>query len=219
MNGLEDAWRGLDQFKHGGFAPGYPENFRRLYSPVDDPHHGLLSCLKACGLSLAFAMFGYDDAEVNQSILHEKLEDEHIPVSGSLDSTQALMPHEVPLIKEWGGLVGNSLSIGHSSRPPEAVGWKAAITHLKTFCIDGILTIGGSTNLSDSGQHDQDNEMIFVWDAVVAAETRARLDRVHDGQLEQMAKKQNKLIVDYAAKRTQLTPDEKHKLEAGIVPA
>jgi phosphatidylserine/phosphatidylglycerophosphate/cardiolipin synthase-like enzyme len=210
MTALEDAWDGLDRFKKGGYPSGYPENVKRLYSPIDKVHEGLLACIGGTHLSLAFAMFGYDDDELNHAVLYDKLKDERIPVQGSLDSTQAKGPHEVPLIREWSHLLGNSLSVGHST--------KGAITHLKTFVLDGILTVGGSTNLSHGGQFDQDNEMLFVWDAVFAAETRARLDKVHDAQLEQMAKRQNKLVVDYAEKKSKLTKDEARLLLAGVVP-
>jgi len=209
MNSLETAWRSLGRYKKSGFPADYPDNVRRLYSPVDRPHEALVRCVSSAQLSLASAMFGWDDKEINELFL-KALKDEHLPVQLSLDSTQAAGKGEVPLLKEWSGPIGNSLSIGHSI--------KGAITHLKTFVIDGILTVGGSMNLSHGGQYDQDNEMFFVWDPVFAAETRARLDAIHDAQLMQMAKHKQKLIVDYAAKGSDLTSEQRHQLEAGVIP-
>ena len=209
MTALERAWEGLNSKKKGGFPEGYPSNVRRLYSPVDRVHDALTSCIGAAERSLASAMFGWDDQEIN-TLFHKAFEQKHLPVQLSLDASQSGSPHEVPLIKAWGTEVGNSVSIGHSD--------KGAITHLKTFVIDGVLTIGGSTNLSHGGQFDQDNEIILVWDSVFAAEARARLDIVHDSQLMQMQKRQNKLLIDYAAKKTHLSLEERHKLEAGILP-
>jgi hypothetical protein len=45
----------------------------------------------------------------------------------------------------------------------------------------------GSTNWSLAGEQKQDNELTVSGNAVLAAETRAALDRNHDWMLKQMA--------------------------------
>jgi phosphatidylserine/phosphatidylglycerophosphate/cardiolipin synthase-like enzyme len=59
---------------------------------------------------------------------------------------------------------------------------------MKIVIIDGVYTVRGSTNWSLSGEQDQDNELTIHNNAVIAAETRAELDRNHDEMLKQMAK-------------------------------
>jgi phosphatidylserine/phosphatidylglycerophosphate/cardiolipin synthase-like enzyme len=76
---------------------------------------------------------------------------------------------------------GNSVAIGTSE--------KLAISHLKVVIVDGVYTVTGSTNWSLSGEEKQDNHLTLSRNAVVAAETRAVLDRNHDFMLKQMAKK------------------------------
>jgi phosphatidylserine/phosphatidylglycerophosphate/cardiolipin synthase-like enzyme len=129
-------------------------------------------------------MFGYDDSDLN-SIILEKPEDEHVFVQMSLDKTQAKGVHERQLLETWKHeLAGNSIAIGHSS--------KGAISHMKIVIIDGVYTVRGSTNWSLSGEQDQDNELTIHNNAVIAAETRAELDRNHDEMLKQMAKGREK---------------------------
>jgi phosphatidylserine/phosphatidylglycerophosphate/cardiolipin synthase-like enzyme len=76
-------------------------------------------------------------------------------------------------------MIGNVVVIGHSSR--------GAISHDKMIVIDGLVTICGSTNLSTSGETLQNNEAVIVFDAVFAAEARARIDIVADEMRTQMA--------------------------------
>lgn len=206
---IEWVWDHLDEYRSTPRARGYPDNVVRLWAPIDRVHAAIADCCDAARVSLASSMFGWDDAEINDIFL-AKLQDESVPVQLSLDSTQAAGPGEVPLISQWHGIPGNSLAIGHSGR--------GDINHLKSFVIDGVLSIGGSTNLSEGGQSKQNNEAIFVWDAVYAAETSARLAVIHDEMLGQMAKKRTKVLVDWAAKKTKLSLDERHKLEAGLLP-
>ena len=98
----------------------------------------------------------------------------------SLDRTQAGGVHEKQLLAKWENQkVGNSIAIGESTR--------GAISHMKIVIIDGIYTVRGSTNWSLAGEQKQDNELTVHNNAVIAAETRAELDRNHDAMLKQMA--------------------------------
>jgi phosphatidylserine/phosphatidylglycerophosphate/cardiolipin synthase-like enzyme len=86
----------------------------------------------------------------------------------------------VGLLAKWqNDLIGNSIAIGEST--------KGAISHMKIVIIDGVYTVRGSTNWSLAGEQKQDNELTIHNNAVIAAETRAELDRNHDAMLKQMA--------------------------------
>jgi len=174
-------WDQLGQFKAGGrFLDGYPEDVRTFFSPVDQVHEVLVSLLSSTQKSIVLNMYGYDDEELNKIIL-DKLENDRVYVQMSLDKSQAGGKHERELLKSWkNDLIGNSIAIGKSS--------KGAISHLKILIVDGVYTVRGSTNWSLGGEQDQDNELTIHNNAVVAAETRAELDRNHDEMLKQMAK-------------------------------
>jgi phosphatidylserine/phosphatidylglycerophosphate/cardiolipin synthase-like enzyme len=169
----------LDQFKASAFAPGYPENTRTFYSPVDQVHEALKAILGAATRSVIVSMYGYDDKELN-TLLQDKLTSGSIFVQLSLDSTQAAGVAEKVLLASWhNDGVGNSIAIGHSE--------KAAIMHLKLAIVDGIDVITGSTNWSDGGESRQDNQLTIIRDPIVAAEARSRVDIIHDDMLKQMA--------------------------------
>ena len=173
-------WNDLGQYKAAKrFLDGYPSDVRTFFSPVDDVHGMLTSLLASTQKSIVLNMYGYDDDELNDIIL-EKLTNEHIYVQMSLDRTQAGGVHEKQLLAKWENQkVGNSIAIGESTR--------GAISHMKIVIIDGIYTVRGSTNWSLAGEQKQDNELTVHNNAVIAAETRAELDRNHDAMLKQMA--------------------------------
>jgi phosphatidylserine/phosphatidylglycerophosphate/cardiolipin synthase-like enzyme len=178
-------WSGLGRYKAAGrFLDGYPDDVRTFFSPVDAVHEVLRSLLESTQKSIVVNMFGYDDPVLNDIIL-EKLTDEQVYVQMSLDSREAAIATEKALLAKWRhDLAGNSIAIGHSS--------KGAISHMKIVIVDGIYTVRGSTNWSLSGEQDQDNELTIHNNAVIAAETRAQLDRNHDEMLKQMAEKRAK---------------------------
>jgi phosphatidylserine/phosphatidylglycerophosphate/cardiolipin synthase-like enzyme len=139
----------------------------------------LTSLLASTQKSIVLNMYGYDDDELNDIIM-SKLNDEHIYVQMSLDKSQAGGVHERELLAKWShDLIGNSIAIGESTR--------GAISHMKIVVVDGVYTVRGSTNWSLAGEQKQDNELTLHNNAVIAAETRAELDRNHDAMLKQMA--------------------------------
>jgi phosphatidylserine/phosphatidylglycerophosphate/cardiolipin synthase-like enzyme len=173
-------WDDLARYKAGGrFLDGYPHDIRTFYSPVDDVHGVLVALLKSTQKSVVLNMYGYDDDELN-TIIQEKVNDGRIYVQMSLDKTQAGGVHEKQLLAGWrNDLIGNSIAIGESS--------SGAISHMKILIVDGVYTVRGSTNWSLAGEQKQDNELTIHNNAVIAAETRAELDRNHDAMLKQMA--------------------------------
>ncbi len=173
-------WNDLGRYKATGrFLDGYPADVRTFYSPIDDVHGVLSSLLASTQKSIVLSMYGYDDDKLND-IMVSKLTDEHVYVQMSLDKSQAAGAHERELLAKWNNdLIGNSIAIGHST--------KGALSHMKIVIVDGVYTVRGSTNWSLSGEQKQDNELTVHNNAVIAAETRAELDRNHDAMLKQMA--------------------------------
>jgi phosphatidylserine/phosphatidylglycerophosphate/cardiolipin synthase-like enzyme len=191
----------LDKYKANvdkPFPPGYPDNVRAFYSPVDDVHSALVDLVGSATTSLIVAMYGYDDLELNQ-IIHDKLVGGNVFISMSFDSSQAGAVNEREILAQWkNDERGNSIAIGRSS--------KGAIMHLKVVIIDGVDVITGSTNWSAGGQTKQDNQLIVVRDPLVAAEARARLDMIHDEMLKQMAQKAIKQARREGEKAAQAQP-------------
>lgn len=175
-------WNELAQYKKfGTFGSLYPSNVRRFFAPDDDVHSVLMAVLSSATLSIAGSMYGYDDDDIN-ALLLKHANDPHLPVQLALDKTQAAGKHEKILIAQWpSDIIGNNLVIGTSR--------KHAINHLKLFVIDGLYTIGGSTNLSIGGEGAQNNELIVICDPTYAAETRAKIDLCHSEMTQQMQAK------------------------------
>ena len=179
MSTLREAWEALDSFRRDPLPHGYPLNVRHLFAPVDQVHGALVSLCQAASVSLAAAMYGWDDDQID-ALFRSKLENEKVPVTLALDKTQAAGKHEKAILAKWQpDLIGNVVVIGQSS--------KHAISHDKMIVLDGQITVCGSTNLSDSGESKQNNECIVVFDAVFAAEARARIDMIADEMRTQMA--------------------------------
>jgi phosphatidylserine/phosphatidylglycerophosphate/cardiolipin synthase-like enzyme len=168
----------LNRYKAAPFPPGYPDDARPFYSPVDGVHDALRALLGSASKSLVVSMYG-DDDELD-GVIRAKLESDQIFVQVSLDKSQTVGADEREILARWhNDGVGNSIAIGRSDHD--------AIMHLKMVIIDGLDVVTGSTNWSRSGETDQDNQLTVIRDPLVAAEARARVDIIHDNMLKQMA--------------------------------
>ena len=158
----------LDQYSVSGFV-GWPADKRAFFSPVDDVHSVLLTCLSAAQESLAIAMYGFDDEDLANA-LEQKMTAEHVTVQLTLDSSQAGGVHERNILTH-DAFPSTVIAVGRSE--------KGAIMHQKIMVVDGILTISGSTNWSLAGEQKQDNELEVHLDSRWATRYRARCDAIH----------------------------------------
>lgn len=163
----------LDKHKAAPFAPGYPDDARTFFSPVDDVHGALVDLVKSANKSLVVAMYGFDDEELANA-LAEKLNHESVYVQFTLDSSQAGGVHERALLAQE-DYPSSSVAVGRSE--------KGAIMHMKLLIIDGLDVVTGSTNWSEGGESKQDNQLTVVRNAAFAAECRARVDCIHANML------------------------------------
>lgn len=165
----------LDQFKAAPFVTGYPKTFRSFYAPVDQIKPVLMTVISSAQHSLVVGMYGFDDDDL-AAVIKQKLEAEHIYVQLTLDRTQAGGVHEKLLLGEM-NYPASSIAIGSSEH--------GRIIHTKLVVVDGLFTIGGSTNWSDAAETLQDNELTVIQDPFVAAEATTRLNCIHANILAQ----------------------------------
>lgn len=164
----------LDQYIVGGVPAGYPADERTLFAPVDDVHGALIHMLESVTFSAYIAMYGFDDEEIADRVLR-MLNAEHIAVTLILDSSQAGGVHERRILARE-NYPASCVTVGRSEH--------GAIMHLKAMVLDGHLKLGGSTNLSDSGERKQDNELIVQNHPLIAARATARFTALHNNMLQ-----------------------------------
>jgi hypothetical protein len=159
----------LDQFKNGGFPPGYDINVRRFYAPVDQVHDVEMATVRAVQRSYDLAMFGFDDDEKADAI-EALMQNPDIHVRLTLDGLQARGVHERLLLAKE-NYPNNAMATGSSEH--------GRIMHLKLEIIDGVFLSTGSTNLSIAGETLQDNELTVRYAPLECIEAKMRIDAIH----------------------------------------
>lgn len=179
MSTLLQVWEGLSSYKATPFPPDYPSNTKHLFAPVDQVHEAFVALCSCDDLSsLDASMYGWDDETID-SLFQKALETEHLPVTLCLDSSQAAGVHERAILARWPtGIKGNEVVIGRSE--------KGAINHDKLIVVNRLLTICGSTNLSEGGESKQNNEAVVVYDRAFAGEVVNRIQIIHGQMKAQM---------------------------------
>ena len=179
MSTLQEVWDGLASYKATPFPPDYPSNARHLFAPVDKVHEAFVALCRPEDLtSLDASMYGWDDDTIDELFRHALLE-AHIPVTLCLDSSQAGGVHEKAIVAKWpGSELGNDVVIGRSE--------KGAINHDKLIVINRLVTICGSTNLSEGGEGKQNNEAVIINDRAFAGEVVNRIQIIHGQMRAQM---------------------------------
>lgn len=163
----------LDQFAAEPFPPEWPTDVRTFYSPVDDVHGVLMAVISSASESIDVAMYGFDDASLVAALV-AAMKDPAITVRLTLDRSQASGAHEKELLAA-AGLTTTDISVGTSE--------KGGIMHLKAGVIDGTVLFDGSTNWSDSGEDQQDNQLRVAVSPVECARLSSRIDTIHAYQL------------------------------------
>jgi phosphatidylserine/phosphatidylglycerophosphate/cardiolipin synthase-like enzyme len=173
------TWDGLSAYKATPFPPDYPSNTKHLFAPVDQVHEAFVALCSPSDLSsLDASMYGWDDSTIDE-LFRRALLQERLPVTLCLDSSQAAGVHEREIVAKWpGGELGNDVVIGRSA--------KGAINHDKLIVVNRLLTICGSTNLSEGGESRQNNEATIVYDRAFAGEVVNRIQIIKAQMRQQM---------------------------------
>jgi hypothetical protein len=179
---LLETWEELGQYKATPFPPDYPSSTKHLFAPVDQVHEAFVALCSPSDLSsLDASMYGWDDATIDE-LFRRALLRERLPVTLCLDSSQAAGVHEREIVATWpAGELGNDIVVGRSE--------KGAINHDKLIVVNRILTICGSTNLSEGGEGKQNNEATIVYDRAFAGEVVNRIQIIKSQMIAQMAAK------------------------------
>jgi hypothetical protein len=179
MSTLLETWEGLGQYKATPFPEDNPSNVKHLFAPVDQVHEAFVALCSPSDLSsLDASMYGWDDETIDE-LFRTALLTDHLPVTLCLDSSQAAGVHERQIVAKWPpGEMGNDVVIGRSA--------KGAINHDKLIVVNRVLTICGSTNLSEGGESKQNNEATIVYDRAFAGEVVNRIQIIKAQMREQM---------------------------------
>ena len=170
------------QYKGTPFPSDYPVGtVVRLFSPQDKVHDAVLALLSSATTSIVVSMYGEDDPAFTAAIV-AKAKDPSIFVQVNLDKTQSAGKGEIPLVEQLRACPATRVAVGTAE--------SGAINHLKMAVVDGLFTLGGSTNWSAGGEAKQNNEASITMDRAVAHEATIILTLEHQEMLAQEAKAQ-----------------------------
>lgn len=171
-------WAKIGTYAANPFPPGWADNEYVLFSPRDPGvHQAILDVVNSATHRLIGNHYGFDDDAISAAML-AKANNPAIFFLLNLDSSQAGGVHERQILTAWATLEGTMVAVGRSIH--------GAISHLKVTIVDGLYVIGGSTNLSSSGESQQDNELRITRDPLMAGRYESILLLNHAAMIKQM---------------------------------
>jgi phosphatidylserine/phosphatidylglycerophosphate/cardiolipin synthase-like enzyme len=169
----------LDQFRASQVSPGYPTDRRRLFVTQDKVQPAILFAVSSASVSQTVAMYSFDD----KALVAQLIANYHgLPGGMPTLIVQDQSCHKTP---EGTAVAAPLLALRGQPNFRWSVGTsdKGQIMHLKSFVGDGLWTITGSTNWSNSGENDEDNECEFTLGAALAAQLEARIEAIYAWQI------------------------------------
>jgi len=180
----------------GAFGPTASPDFRVFYVGRDDVHGVLMHLYGRVRLSVKMNMFGYDDDQLNQTLIG-LVQNPTVMVQVTLDKSQSSGAHEKAILqsdvaKDPEGYAAD-FAVGQSDTHQ--------ISHTKGGVLDGIVAFEGSTNWSASGEGTgivlnqgkqgpgfkaQNNTLSVYTNTYEIAKFSARLDYEHGVAAHQM---------------------------------
>ena len=164
-NVIDDPTQSLQKFdlldlepytQEKAYAANASRDFHLFYVGRDDVHNILKHVLSRVSVSLYLNMFGYDDDELNEILMHI-VHDDTILTIITLDQSQAGGKHERRLLASNAAkdpAAFNTHIVSGTQMQSFIIGQSAThrISHTKGFVADGRVGAEGSTNWSDDGE-------------------------------------------------------------------
>ena len=168
----------LDQYAAEPFPATYPPGRRRFFVTVDQVQDAILHVVSSVSVSQTLSMYSLDSAPlVEQMVTNYHSIPGGMPTLITQDSSCYRTSEGTRVAKPFVDLIGAPnfrWAVGTSD--------KGNISHIKSFVGDGSFVISGSTNWSNMGMSEEDNEMEVSIDAALATQFTARVN----GQYEWM---------------------------------
>jgi phosphatidylserine/phosphatidylglycerophosphate/cardiolipin synthase-like enzyme len=135
------------------------------YAPGENLEHVDVALIDGAGHEIDMAAYVLTDWPVMQALT--RAADRGVKVRIYLDGTQLAEREPAKVFNDLAETPGVEIRIKHKARDP---------MHLKTYQIDGKLLRTGAANFSASGLKRQDNDLIVIESAEVAAIFKRNFD-------------------------------------------
>lgn len=132
----------------------FPTDTLALFPPHDNAAHALQLLAQAETVGVKLEVFTYTDKALD-AILHAKAAIPGFVFQATFDAGQAVQePAMAALLKGWAPDLGQRVVTGYSEHHE--------IIHRKLLLFLGLgIVVGGSTNLTVSGEQFEDNELVI----------------------------------------------------------
>jgi phosphatidylserine/phosphatidylglycerophosphate/cardiolipin synthase-like enzyme len=159
-------WKQLRALMPAPLPRGFPRDTVVLFPPRDNAALALQTLVAGLKVSANLSMFTYTDAKLD-ALLHTKATSPGFTFQGVLDEgcVQQIASMKA-LVDGWAS--DPRMIVGHSEH--------GQIIHRKILVGDHLYVAGGSTNWTHAGQLLEDNELVIVHSAPLAAYYETVLD-------------------------------------------